>query len=274
MLDGSTAGNEAKTWRIALEKIKPNRFQPRRIFNEELLAELAESMRENGLLQPIILRPLPEAADEFELIAGERRLRAAQMLNWQSIEAIVRGYSHTQSMQLALIENIQRADLNIIEEALALKELVLKCGLSHEQVAQKIGKSRSAVTNILRLLRLPPAVQTMLVNKTLNMGQVRPLLGLEDMHIQEQLAETIVTQAWTARVVEQKLKSLAEKKIPSGSESQRFINSIEQELIEVLQTKVRIEGSQEQGTLTIAYYSLTDLEKLLSLLNPDKYGGS
>lgn len=258
--------------------IKPNRFQPRKEFNQQAIDELAQSMRENGVIQPIIVRVMPGYPELFELIAGERRFRAAQILGWDEIPAIIRDYSHEQSMQLALVENIQRQDLNSIEEAQAIKLLVDSCMLSHEEVARKIGKSRSAVTNMLRLLALPTCAQDMLIAGKVTAGQLRPLLSISSLQEQKDLLALIVERALSAREVEQMVKKINGKRRAAGGISvcgskDLHLQQIEYELIQVLATKVKIQGNAQNGRLEIEYYCLEDLERLLELLNPSQNGG-
>ena len=263
---------------LPVAHIKPNRFQPRREFNQQAIDELAQSMRENGVIQPIIVRIMPEEPNFFELIAGERRFRAAKMLGWDDIPAIIRDYSHEQSMQLALVENIQRQDLNAIEEAQAIKLLVDSCMLSHEEVARKIGKSRSAVTNILRLLSLPNCAQQLLVEGTVTAGQLRPLLSIASLQEQKDLLDLIVERSLSARDVERLVKKSNSKraanKMPAAEAlTDVHLKQIEYELVQVLATKVRIQGDTQSGKLEIDYYCMEDLERLLALLNPEKSGG-
>lgn len=263
---------------LPVARIKPNRFQPRREFNQSAIDELAQSMRENGVIQPIIVRIMPEHTDFFEIIAGERRFRAAKLLGWSDIPAIVRDYSHEQSMQLALVENIQRQDLNAIEEAQAIKLLVDSCMLSHEDVARKIGKSRSAVTNTLRLLSLPAQAQDLLVEGKLTAGQLRPLLAISSLQEQLDLLDTVVKQSLSAREVERLVKKANSKKelakkMQVLENSDIHLKQIEYDLVQVLATKVRIQGDTQSGRLEIEYYCLEDLERLLSLLNPEQNGG-
>lgn len=271
-----TVGEQERVLSVTL--IKPNRFQPRREFNQQAIAELAQSMRENGVIQPIIVRIMPEHPELFEIIAGERRFRAAKLLGWQEIPAIIRAYSHEQSMQLALIENIQRQDLNAIEEAQAIKLLVDSCMFSHEEVARKIGKSRSAVTNTLRLLSLPICAQDLLVSGKLTAGQLRPLLTISSLQEQQDLLETIVEQPLSARDVERLVKKVNSKRKSIKLEkiidcSDVHLKQIEYELVQILATKVRIQGDTQRGKLEIEYYCLEDLERLLALLNPEQNGG-
>lgn len=263
---------------LPVAQIKPNRFQPRKEFNQQAIDELAQSMRENGVIQPIIVRIMPEYPEFFEIIAGERRFRAAKMLGWQEIPAIIRDYSHEQSMQLALVENIQRQDLNAIEEAHAIKLLVDSCMLSHEEVARKIGKSRSAVTNILRLLALPACAQDMLVEGKVTAGQLRPLLAITSQKEQQDLLALIVERSLSARDVERLVKKANSRRISSKKSvidepSDVHLKQIEYELVQVLATKVKIQGDAQNGKLEIEYYCLEDLERLLALLNPERDGG-
>lgn len=264
---------------LPVSQIKPNRFQPRREFNKAAIDELAQSMRENGVIQPIIVRIMPEQSDFFEIIAGERRFRAAKLLGWLNIPAIVRDYSHEQSMQLALVENIQRQDLNVIEEAQAMKLLVDSCMLSHEDVARKIGKSRSAVTNILRLLSLPACAQDILVTGKATAGQLRPLLAINNTQEQLDLLNVIVEQSLSAREVEHLVKKAKYKRLLAPKQEipeniDVHLKKIEYDLVQALATKVKIHGNYQSGMIAIEYYCLEDLERLIELLNPEQNGGN
>ena len=251
---------------IPLNKITKNQFQPRNYFNEDAIIELAQSMKKHGLLQPIIIRQI-DGTDYFEIVAGERRFRAAQTLEWQYIPAIVREYTDQQSMQLALIENIQREDLNPIEEALAIKALVEQYDFSHESVARLIGKSRAFVSNILRLLNLPELVRQYLIDGRLSVGQARPLLALNDVQLQIDMAKQIVTQMWSAREVEKAVRQKSKKDVQTiDGDNSLHILAIEEELIQALGNKITITGNADKGKIEIEYYSLDDLERLISIL--------
>ena len=258
---------------ISVQKIIRNRFQPRVHFDLQAIEDLAQSIKEHGLLQPIVVRKVPDGQDCFELIAGERRLRAVKLLGWEYIQAIVRPYSHVESMQLALIDNIQRENLNPIEEAVAYKALAEQFALSHESIARKLGKSRTVITNSIRLLQLPEEIKEKLAQGALSVGQVRPLLVLEDEQLQLQLSREIKEQAWTARKVESTVQKLKKRIVEHPTVTACHLSEIEEELIHFLGNKVKINGNENAGVLEIAYYSPEDLERLLAVLHPSKYGG-
>jgi len=189
---------------LPISSVEPNRFQPRDLFDEEALLALSASIRELGVLQPILVRPLED--DRFELIAGERRWRAARRAGLSSIPAIVREIDDTSSLEQALVENLHRADLGALEEAAAYQQLIEDFGLTQEQVATRVGKSRSAVANTLRLLQLPPSVQRLLVDGRLSAGHARALLGCADRSRLETLAALIVAEGWNVRQTEEAVR--------------------------------------------------------------------
>ena len=204
---------------IAVSDIIPNPLQPRKTFDADKLAELTESIKEHGVIQPLIVR---KNGGKYEIVAGERRWRAAKTAKLKTVPVIVREYDNAKMAEIALVENIQRHDLNAIEEAEGIKRLMNEFGFNQEQAAKKIGRSRTAVTNILRLLNLPAAVREAVSRETLTMGQVRPLLSLENAQEQEKLALIIAEQGLSARAVEEIVK-----KIKNGEEI-TFENDAEQ----------------------------------------------
>ena len=189
---------------IEVSAIRPNQYQPRERFDEELLNALTESIREVGILQPILVRPMGE---EFELIAGERRWRAARRLGLTRIPALVRESSDAAALEEALVENVHRSDLNALEEAAAYQQLIEDFSLTHEEVATRVGKSRTSVTNTLRLLQLPPTVQKLVRDGSLPMGHARALLATPDRALQERLAIVIAREGWSVRAVEEAVKT-------------------------------------------------------------------
>ena len=188
---------------IPVAAIRPNPFQPREHFDEEELASLAESIREVGILQPVLVR---ETDDGYELIAGERRWRAARRVGLQNIPALVRETDDASALEHALVENVHRSDLNVLEEAAAYQQLIEDFGLTHEEVSIRVGRSRTSVTNTLRLLQLPPTVQRLVRDKSLTMGHARALLGTPDRALQEQLARRIVAEGLSVRAIEDALR--------------------------------------------------------------------
>ena len=261
---------------IPVDRIQPNRFQPRREFDESALEELRESIARHGILQPLIVRDIGGGA--YELIAGERRLRAAKLAGLTEVPAVFRIATDADLAEMALIENIQREDLNPIEEARAYERLLGEFRLSQEQLACRVARSRSAIANSVRLLRLAASVQAFLANGVLTVGQVRPLLALESKTLQSEAAEYIQEHELTARGVESLVKRLVKdpnalKKNGEAQENKRlvpdiFVRDAEERLTRSLGTKVAIRAGREagKGKLEISYFSADDLERLLGLL--------
>lgn len=242
--------------KIACALIHPNPYQPRTHFDADKIAELAQSIREHGVFTPILVR---KAVSGFQLIAGERRLRAAKEAGLDKIPAIVLEFDDQQMMEISLIENIQREDLNIIEEARAYQTLIEKLGLTQEDLGKKVGKSRVHITNTLRLFQLPETVIHMLENQELSMGQVKPLISMEDKQEVEALAKRIAKEKFSAREVEQMVKR---KPTPKPKPVQKY-SYAETLLRNKLQTKVLIEGHKIQ----IHFNSEEDLNRILETLD-------
>lgn len=241
---------------IPLDKIHPNPYQPRQVFDEEKIEELAQSIREHGVFTPILVR---KAVSGYQLIAGERRFRAAKKAGLAAIPAITLDFDDRQMMEVSLIENIQRENLNIVEEAKAYQTLVTRLGLTQEELSKKVGKSRSHITNILRLLNLPQSVLDKVLDNTLSMGQVRPLIGLDDPARIEALAKKIAEEGLTARDVERLVKVQTPAKPKVEDTHYHYAESL---LRNKLQTKVKI---QNHG-IHIHFDSDDDLNRLLELL--------
>ena len=241
---------------IEVKLIHPNPYQPRQHFDQERIDELAMSIKEHGVFTPVLVR---KAVSGYQLIAGERRLRATKQVGLERIPAIVLNFDDQQMMEISLIENIQREDLNVVEEARAYKTLIDRLGLTQEELGKKVGKSRVHITNTLRLFQLPESVIQMLYNQELSMGQVKPLISCEDKALVESIAKRIVKEKLSAREVEalMKKKPKHEKVV-----SHRF-DYAEQLLRNKLQTKVKIEGSKIQ----IHFDSEDDLNRLLDLMD-------
>ncbi len=241
---------------IEVKLIHPNPYQPRQHFDQERIDELAMSIKEHGVFTPVLVR---KAVSGYQLIAGERRLRATKQVGLERIPAIVLDFDDQQMMEISLIENIQREDLNVVEEARAYKTLIDRLGLTQEELGKKVGKSRVHITNTLRLFQLPESVIQMLYNQELTMGQVKPLISCEDKALVESIAKRIVKEKLSAREVEalMKKKPKHEKVV-----SHRF-DYAEQLLRNKLQTKVKIEGSKIQ----IHFDSEDDLNRLLDLMD-------
>jgi ParB family chromosome partitioning protein len=254
--------------RIALDRIHPCPFQPRKTFSNETLKELADSIREQGIVQPLIVR---ERDGKLELIAGERRWRAAQLLGLAEVPVIVREAADRAVLELALIENLQRENLNPMEEAQGYAELVSQFDLTQEEVAIKVGKSRVAVTNALRLLRLAPAIQNLLRDGRLSVGHAKVILGLASEKQQQQAAERIVKEGLNVRQTEalvsrwQSRQSTDSKPLP-GSSPDPHVNHLENQLRERFGTKVQLRYAQGKGSLEITFFSDAELDRILQLL--------
>jgi ParB family transcriptional regulator, chromosome partitioning protein len=260
---------------VRLSEIRPNPYQPRKEFKLDELSELQASLRASGLLQPITVRPAPNGAG-FELIAGERRFRAAASLGWSDIPAVVKAIDDKTLLTLALIENLQRSDLNPLEEAEGYKRLVDEFSLSHVQVGEVVGKDRSTIANLLRLLQLPVAVRRLLGDGSISLGHARALLGLSDQRAMIDLARETVKQGLSVRDVERRVqgspatrqpaKSTAAKKRETVSAEAR---SIEDRMRRHLQTDVSVhlsKGKKGKGELRVHFYSNDDLARVLDLI--------
>jgi ParB family chromosome partitioning protein len=251
---------------IPIDRVSPNPHQPRSVFDEEALASLAASITEVGVLQPIIVREAGE--DSYTLVAGERRWRAAKKVGLKEIPAIIRDSDDRSLLTEALVENLQREDLSPLEEATAYQELLEDFGLTHEEIGTRVGKSRSAITNSLRLLQLPAAIQGKLERGELSAGHARALLGLEDRKFAEHIAQRAVDEGWSVRQVEDAVRARNQAVI-DGSRSKRpktprpaAIVELEKRLRDHLSTKVRIKYANDRGRLVIDFTSLDDLERI------------
>ncbi|MCH5317586.1 MAG: ParB/RepB/Spo0J family partition protein [Eubacterium sp.] len=252
---------------LPLNEIIPNKDQPRKTFDETALAELAESIKQHGVLQPLLVRPLPGGG--YQLVAGERRWRASRMAGVREVPVVVKELSDTETMEIAIIENLQREDLNPIEEAEGLQALVDKCGLTQEEVAASVGKSRPAIANSLRLLRLPQEVRDMTREGKISAGHARALLSLDNDAMIYEAAQNIISNKLTVRDVER----LAKIRDKSASVSQKraarrdsFYDEVELTLSEVLGRKVKVYNGRGKGTLEIEFYSQEDLKNIANKL--------
>jgi ParB family chromosome partitioning protein len=271
------AGAEDSALReIPISDIRSNPFQPRKTFKPAELAELQESLRSSGLLQPITVRTKPEGKG-FEIIAGERRLRAASALGWERIPAVVKELSDQEMLTLALVENLQRSDLNPIEEAEGYDQLIRQFGYTQQSVATMVGKDRSTVANVIRILQLPPGVRKLVEEGHITSGQARPLLGLEDPARISNFAQLTIDNNWSAREVERRVREagqeLTKEKVPRRGRPQKVderpaeVRHLEQRLRKHFQTDVSISlKSDNRGTVTIEFYSPDDLERITELL--------
>lgn len=254
---------------LKLSLIEPSEGQPRKVFDEEELKELAESIKHFGILQPLLVQ---KKGDFYEIIAGERRFRAAKLAGLSEVPVLVREYTRQQSMEIALIENVQRADLNPIEEAKAYQMLIQEFGLKQEEVAERVSKNRATVTNSMRLLKLDERVQELLIQNKISSGHARALLGLEDPEQQYQTALKIVNSHLSVREVEKLVKLLLNprKKKEQKDEDRDleiFYHDLEEKLKSVMGTKVTInKKDKNKGRIEIEYYSSAELDRIIELL--------
>jgi ParB family transcriptional regulator, chromosome partitioning protein len=256
---------------IEIDLIRPGHQQPRTTFDEAKLAELAQSIRTSGIIQPLLVRPL---GGLFELVAGERRWRAAQLAGLSRIPAIIRDIPEDRLLELALIENIQRQELNPIEEANAYKRLIESLNLTQDEVAQRVGRDRTFVTNYLRILRLPSEIQTLLEREKLTFGHARALLGLGDVILQRRYAQKIVKHNWSVRETERRIKHAAQnsaatppsKQMPHHSDAN--VRAAEVKLRRHLGTQVQIVPAKagSAGKIEIEYYGSLDLDRLYTII--------
>ena len=249
---------------LNIVELRPNPYQPRKVFNDEALKELAESIKEHGVIQPIIVK---KSIKGYEIVAGERRVRACKMIGLEKIPAIIRPFTDEQMMEIALLENLQRENLNAIEEAHAYKSLLEKLNITQEELSKKVGKSRSHVTNIIGLLRLPKAVQDMVANETISMGHARVLSKLEDDNKIIELANKIVEKNLSVRDIEKMAEdNNIERKIKINrrrTEENSEYKYIEELLREKLDTKVRIKDKK----IEISFNNTADLNRILEIID-------
>lgn len=251
---------------IKINKIEPNRAQPRKNFDEDALAELSDSIKQFGIIQPLVVQA---KNDFYEIIAGERRWRAAKMAGLKEVPVIVKDYTEQEIVEIALIENIQREDLNPIEEAQAYKRLLNEFNLKQDQLAERVSKSRTAITNSMRLLKLTDEVQQMLIENLISSGHARALLAIEDKNLQIQTAVKIMDERLSVRETEKLVKSLInpkkKKEVPE-IENKFIYEDIENKIKEIVGTKVKVNHkSNGKGKIEIEYYSNTELERIYDL---------
>ncbi|GAA4640396.1 ParB/RepB/Spo0J family partition protein [Actinoallomurus vinaceus] len=264
---------------VPVAEITPNARQPRQTFDEEALEELAASIRIVGLLQPIVVREI--GPDGYELIMGERRLRASKLAGLKKVPAIVRDTGDDEMLRDALMENLHRQQLNALEEAAAYQQLLDDFGATHEELATRIGRSRPHITNTLRLLNLPPAVQRRVAAGVLSAGHARALLGLESTERQEHLAKRIVEEGLSVRAVEEiialgeggETKKASRRKAPGKPENPR-IRELASELSELYETKVSVDLGQRKGKIVVEFATLEDLERIVDAMTPDGRPGA
>ena len=260
----NSVSEELSTSTLPINEITPNKEQPRKTFDEAALNELADSIIQHGVLQPLLVRPLPGGG--YQLVAGERRWRASRIAGLKEVPVIVKELSDTEAMQLAIIENLQREDLNPIEEAEGLQALIDKCGFNQEEVAASVGKSRPAITNSLRLLKLPQEVRDMTREGVISAGHARALLALDSPALMQEIAEQIVSRKLTVRDVERLASKPAKTKAKTAKKRDSFYDEVELSLTEILGRKVKVINGRSKGTLEIEFYSLEDLKNIANTL--------
>ncbi|SPE24542.1 Stage 0 sporulation protein J [Acidobacteriia bacterium SbA2] len=265
-VETATAGLE----QVRLDLIDPNPFQPRRDFPEDTLAELADSIRSSGVIQPILVRRNAALPGRFQLVVGERRWRAARLAGLETVPAVVRELADQDALEFALAENLLRRDLNPIEVAHAYRALQDEFHLSHEQVAERLGVNRSSVTNMLRLLRLPQGVQDMITREEITYGHARALLALDSEAAQLQLAARIAQQGLSVREAESLAAPRQQKQREPPSEAKPpmdpNVRAAAQELERTLGTRVKIRGDGRRGAIEISYFSSEDLNRIYDLI--------
>jgi ParB family chromosome partitioning protein len=269
---GTVAG--ATYQEVPTSSIEPNPQQPRRAFDEEALSELTHSIKEFGLLQPIVVREI--GPDRFQLVMGERRWRAAQRAGLDRLPAIVRQTEDEALLRDALLENIHRVQLNPLEEAAAYEQLLAEFGVTHDQLADRLGRSRPVVTNTIRLLRLPVPVQRRVAAGVLSAGHARALLGLDSPERQEELAARVVAEGMSVRATEEAV-TLAKREpdrnrstaVPRKTERPQRVDQVAQRLSHAFDTRVKVELGQRKGKIVVEFGSLEDLERIVALMTPE-----
>jgi len=256
---------------LALGQIRPSSLQPRKEFDQQSLEELAQSIKEKGVIQPVLVR---RRGDYYELIAGERRFRAANLLDLKEIPAIVKEAEDRDSLELSLIENIQREDLNPIEEARACQYLIDKFHLSQEEVSDILGKARVTITNILRLLKLPLEIQEEIKKGRISFAHGRALLEIADPNQQRRLVQAIIANSLSVRELENLIKGqrskISKRRIQPAPQREPYVAVIEEELQHLLATKVRISKRKKRGHILIEFYSQEDLERIVNRVKGEK----
>jgi ParB family transcriptional regulator, chromosome partitioning protein len=254
---------------VAIDEIDPNPLQPRRVFEPARLEELAKSIRSNGIIQPIVVR---RSGSRYQLVAGERRWRAARLAGLETLPVIIQNIPDDRLLEITLIENIQREDLNPIETAVAFERLAKELNLSHEEIGERTGKDRSTITNLLRLLQLPADLQSLVANRRLSQGHARCLLGIP-AELQREVAEKVVAQGLSVRQVEaltQRMTETRKPKSPKDVPLDPNVKAAIQELERVLSTKVRIvEKANNSGRIEIDYFSAEDLDRIYAAIAGD-----
>ncbi|MEG0156767.1 MAG: ParB/RepB/Spo0J family partition protein, partial [Anaerovoracaceae bacterium] len=247
----------------SIDAIRPNKAQPRKSFNQETIDELASSIEEHGILQPIIVRTVENG---YEIVAGERRYRAARAVGIKEVPCIIRELTDEENMLFAIIENMQREDLNPIEEAEGIGRMISTFHLTQEQVSKSVGKSRPYITNALRLLKLPESIRDQIIEGALSAGHGRALLSLEDEEKMIQLAELVIKQGLSVRGLEELIAGKRERRKPREIVKNPDVLAVEEDLKRTLGTRVNIKQSGKNGKIEIEYYNRDDLERLIEML--------
>ena len=272
LLASGDAGGDDKLTTLDITQIRPGRYQPRRVMGEDELRELAESIRAQGLIQPVIVREL--GLSDYELIAGERRWRACQLAGLTEIPAVIKAVNDEAALAMGIIENIQRADLNPVEEAQGYKRLVDEFGLTHENLAQAVGKSRSAISNSLRLLSLPEQIQQHINQGLLEMGHARALITLPVL-VQLQLAEAAIREAWSVREMERQAQAWQQNAPLSAQKASKAVDAdvlrLQEAIADKLGLAVKIQANQQQkGKLVLHFNNAEEFQQMLNALNLDQ----
>lgn len=259
--NGDVKTEKQEQTKINIDQIRPNPYQPRKVFDDTALQELSQSIKQHGVFTPILVK---KSIQGYDLIAGERRLRASKLAGMSDIPAIIVDLNDQEMMEIALLENIQRENLNGIEEAKAYEQLIQRLNYTQEQLANRVGKSREHITNTLRLLKLPENVQEYVVQKKLSMGHVRALIGLKDENMIRKIAKQAIDQGLSVRKIEQLVKDLQHKKEPEKQvEENIFIKEAKNKLEEYFQTSVKV----SEHSISIHYENEEDMNRILELLN-------
>lgn len=267
--ENAKESNEYKEVFVNISLVEPNRNQPRKEFDKDALSELANSIKQYGILQPIIVQ---KNEDMYEIIAGERRWRAAKEAGLTEVPVIIRDYDKQKIMEISIIENIQRENLNPIEEAMAYQSLMEEYGLKHEELAERVSKNRSTITNSMRLLKLSDNIQQMIIDGKISAGHAKVLLSVENTSEQEKIAQELISKSLSVRelekLVKQYIKPRKKKKSKDDKDYSLFYKEYEDRLKDILGTKVQINTKDKnKGRIEIDYYSAAELERIVELLN-------